>query len=327
MKLISTNNGSYPRIGDNSDKQILRKTIALWEKGQKTPEDLREAENEMTRLAISEQVEAGLELVTDGLIRWYDPLSHIAAKLTGIKINGLLRFFDTNFYFRQPVVFDEIRLKEPIIVGDYLFARSASSRPVKPVLTGPFTLAKLSIVETDRYKDFESLLEAYTEAIANEVKNLAEAGAEIIQVDEPSILKSRQQFNLFSASVLKLNDAKRKAKLAVNTYFGDCTSLFESLQALPADILGIDFTYAGGLVDRISKDGSSKPLGLGLIDGRNTKLENETDLYRTLEMMLPKIGADISYLQPSCGLEYLPRDRAFQKLQITAKIAQRYTPS
>src|SRR5574337_1547113 len=104
MELLLANHSSYPRIGDDAGHQLLRRTIAQRDKGEKNDQEVRAAEDRMTELALQEQLEAGLDLVTDGQIRWYDPISHLAGKLEGVRINGLLRFFDTNFYFRQPVI-------------------------------------------------------------------------------------------------------------------------------------------------------------------------------------------------------------------------------
>jgi methionine synthase II (cobalamin-independent) len=54
---------------------------------------------------------------------------------------------------------------------------------------------------------------------------------------------------------------------------------------------------------------------LGLVDGRNTRLEEESELLATLKKILPNIGSERVYLNPSCGLgEYLPRNIAFEKL-------------
>jgi 5-methyltetrahydropteroyltriglutamate--homocysteine methyltransferase len=324
MDLILASAGSYPRIGDTPDKQVLRRTISQWEKGEKSEAGLISPEKEMTRLAISEQLEAGLDLVTDGQIRWYDPVSHIAGKLEGIKINGLLRFFDTNFYCRQPVVSGEISHKKPILLDDYRFAQSISSKPVKPVITGPYTLAKLSITENGRYKSFERLVEDYAVAVGEEIEVLADAGATVIQVDEPGILKSKEDVNVFSAALSLLVQAKGNSKLALYTYFGDVSWLYEKLQDSPVDIIGIDFTYNPKLVPMVAHDGSKKSLGLGLIDGRNTKLDDERAVRRDLDLLLPAVKGEFCYLNPSCGLEYLPRDRALLKLKNMTKIVANY---
>jgi 5-methyltetrahydropteroyltriglutamate--homocysteine methyltransferase len=324
MNLILAHAGSYPRIGDKPEHTKLRSTTSAWETGQKSFAALRAAQDEATKMAVSEQVEAGLELVTDGQIRWYDPVSHIAGKLNGVKINGLLRYFDTNFYFRQPVVQDHLHRERPMILDDFTFAQKISSKPVKPILTGPYTLAAFSIVERDEYKNLEKLVEDYAAALAEEVKDLAQAGAEVIQLDEPAVLKDDARFDLFAQGIKRLVEAKGQAKLAVYTYFGDALPLYERLQELPVDIIGIDFTYNDKLIDAIVSNGSEKALGLGLIDARNTKLESEEAVCEALDKLLPVIKSDYSYLNPSTGLEYLPRDRAFLKLKNLVRIGERF---
>ena len=83
LYLAST--GSYPRIGDSSELQLLRRSSSALDRGERNTADVLDAENEMTRRAIADQLNAGLEIITDGQIRWYDPISHIASKLDNVK--------------------------------------------------------------------------------------------------------------------------------------------------------------------------------------------------------------------------------------------------
>jgi len=93
------------------------------------------------------------------------------------------------------------------------------------------------------------------------------------------------------------------------------------------DLLGFDFTYNPDLVDRIASNGTARTLALGLVDGRNTRLENAAAVARQLEKLAR--GADLkrAYLSPSCGLEFLPRDRARQKLKHLAVIRNTFLGS
>jgi 5-methyltetrahydropteroyltriglutamate--homocysteine methyltransferase len=327
MELILANHSSYPRIGESAEYQALRRTIAQREKGEKTEADLRAAEARMTELALTEQIEAGLDVVTDGQIRWHDPISHLAGKLGGIHINGLLRFFDTNFYFRQPVVEAKIERTKALVVEDFLFAQGKSSRPVKAVLTGPVTLARHSIAKNGMAGAFEKLVEGYTEALAPEVAALAAAGATLIQLEEPALLKRPEDWSLLERSLPWLAAAKRSAQLALTTYFGDAAPLYARLQELPVDVLGFDFTYSPVLADVIARDGSSKTLALGLLDGRNTKLEDPNAVAKTLERVGSHLSSGRAYLTPSCGLEYLPRDRARGKLRHLATVQKTFLGS
>src|SRR3989338_3293192 len=143
MKLLLTNAGSYPRSGEPPELELLRRTQAALDRKESTPESLHAAEGALVKAALREQEEAGLDLLTDGQVRWGDPISHFAGKLAGIKTASLLRYFDTNFSSRQPVAKGEIKAANGrALLAEYEFAQSNSSKPVKPVLTGPYTLAR-----------------------------------------------------------------------------------------------------------------------------------------------------------------------------------------
>ena len=336
--------GSYPRIGDAAELQLLRRASSALDRGERNTADVLDAENEMTRRAIADQLNAGLEVITDGQIRWYDPISHIASKLDNVKITGLQRYFDTNVYFRQPVFTGTPIRSGHFVAKDYSFARNALGHlptpkhlagklSVKPVLTGPYTLAKFSLSasagngSTDSLSALESRALAYADALAPEIIALAQIGAAQIQIDEPAIIKYPADWTIFEKAMVPLIAAREKAakegrrpELALYVYFHDPAPLYEKLLALDIDILGLDFTYNPKLADLVVSAGSTKPLGLGLVDGRNTQLEDANEIARQLDRLLPKIQGGRAYLGASCGLEYLPRDRAFAKLELLSKI-------
>lgn len=321
-RIILTSSGSYPRIGEGEPGQRLRKAYTEFEQGKRTGAELQKIERELTSEVISLQAKAGLELVTDGQIGWYDPISHFLGKTEGVEIDGLFRFFDTNFYYRQPIIMGKVKWKAPIVLDEFLFAKSVSPLPVKPVITGAYTLGRLSV---DRYyNDFPKLLNDITEVIAREVELLADKGAEIIQIDEPAIVRNPTDILLLGRELDLIIKYKGGAQIALYTYFGDTANIYQELQSLPIDILGLDFTYSQRLPEVIASLENKKVLGLGLIDGRNTKMESEEDIFPILSQIMPAIGAGNCYLNPSCGLEYLPWDRAFHKLENMKRLCDKF---
>jgi len=322
MEILTASAGSYPRIGGRPEQQRHRQAHAKLEQGEISKEEFERVQDEVTREGVEEQVKAGLDVVTDGQVRWHDPISHFARRLEGCEINGLLRFFDTNFYFRQPVIKGKLVRREPILKQEFIFAEEVSSKPVKPVVTGPYTLAKLSINRLGGR--FQSLVGEFVKIISQEVSDLVSAGAELIQIDEPAILKNSGDFQIFKEAIEKLAAEKGSARLALYTYFGDATSLCKRLLKLPVDVIGLDFTYSPKLANVIANSKCDKELGLGLIDGRNTRLEREQEVLEVLKLVLPNIGSERVYLNPSCGLgDYLPREIAFKKLQNMVAISEK----
>lgn len=319
MELLASNHSSYPRIGDSPEQQRHRQAYTRWERGEISDEEFERVQDEVTREVIEEQIRAGLDVVTDGQIRWYDPVSHLARKVEGCEIDGLLRFFDTNFYFRRPVVTQSLRRREPVLRREFEFARSVSSRPVKAVITGPYTIAKLSIDRSSRGFDF--LLQEWTRVVTEEISDLVSAGARVIQVEEPAILRNPGDWNLFKRSVEQLASARGEADLLLATYFGDATPLYPRFCRLPVQGLVFDLTYAPKLPNTIARLGCPLDLGLGIVDGRNTRMERIDELLPVLRTILPTIGSSRVYLVPSCGIgDYLPRATAFAKLELLAEL-------
>src|SRR3989344_6932779 len=103
-KLYAASHSHYPRVGESEEHLRLRRAYHQKDKGKITDKEFLQIEDSYVQDIIREQESAGLDVVTDGLIRWRDPISHILQDWKGVHINGLLRFFDTNFYFRQPIV-------------------------------------------------------------------------------------------------------------------------------------------------------------------------------------------------------------------------------
>ena len=324
MDLLLASTGSYPRIGESAEEQRHRQAFARRERGEVSDEAFEAVQEAVTEEAIREQVEAGLDLVTDGQVRWYDPISHLTRGLTGVEIDGLLRYFDTNFYFRQPVVRGRLGWRGPVLLREFQFARRVSPRPVKPVLTGPYTLARGSLLKTDAYRGLGDLTLAFAEILAREVEALVAEGATLIQVDEPAILGHPEDLDLLRETLECLAAVKGRADLGLTTYFGDAAPLYRELQRLPIDRLGLDFTYSPKLPALIAELGSAKPLALGLFDGRNTRLEREAEIFPLLDRILPALAGLGVHLCPSSGLEYLPRERARAKLRTMRTIRDAY---
>lgn len=320
--LITANTGSFPRIGEGKEKQRLRTAFSDVDSGKIGREQLLSIEREVTAEAISLQTKAGLDLITDGQISWNDPVSHVLGSIEGVEIGPLMRFFDTNFYYRQPIIKRKLSWQKPILLDEFVFAQGVSKRPVKGVITGPYTLARLSV---DRaYNNFSLLLEAMCMMASREIAELAQAGATVIQIDEPAILQNPDDLGLLPEVILEMGRDKRNTELALYTYFGDSAPFYERLQQLPIDILGLDFSYGPHLTEVISSLGTSKTLGLGIINGRNTRLETEDSIYPLLDSLLSAHGAKRCYINPSCGLEYLPRTKAVAKLENMVRLRDKY---
>lgn len=310
--LITTVVGNYPKIPNRPRPARLRAALARFQRGEIGPQELRQVEDEVTIEVIKEQVEAGIDIISDGQIRWEDDQTYIARQLEGFSIDGLQRYLDTNTYFRQPEVVGPVRWRSPILVNDYRFAAANSPRTVKAIVTGPYTLAALS--QDKHYGNRRDLTLALAEALQPEVLALQAAGAPIIQINEPMILQRPEDLPTLTKALERMLEGV-SVEVALYTWFGSIGGLYPQLLDLPVDCLGIDFVskpqnlavlMGGGLFP--------KKLGFGIVDGRNTKMESAEYIAHSVLALSELISPQQLYLNPSCGLEYLPREVAQAKL-------------
>lgn len=313
----------YPKVSEQD--QRLRRAIAAWEDGKLSDEELERVYDEVTRDVIREQIDAGVELLTDGQIRWDDALSYLARKLEGTKRGGLLRWFDNNFYFRQPVITGKLSRKEPLVLNDWLKAKEWSNGfPVKPVLTGPYTFAKFCL--NQHYSRFEDLLFDVAKIWNEEAKDLASGGAELIQLSEPAILFHPEEARIWTEAIrLVVNGVN--ANFALYTFFADASKVWDDLMQLPVKVIGLDFCSGEGnrnaeiVKAEFPKD---KILGFGIVDARNIKPEPVDELVRQIEWAANLVGADSLHVNPNCGLEFLPRSDAKRKLETLATAVKKF---
>lgn len=310
--MITTVIGNYPKIPDLPAPGKWRSAVEKFQKGQLDAAGLRAVEDDVTREAIADQVEAGVDLITDGQIRWEDGQTHFARKLRGFSINGLQRYFDTNVYFREPVAEGPVEWTEPITVEEFTFARRHSPRPVKAVVTGPFTLAALS--RNTHYPTREAYVEAVARALNAELRALVAAGAEVLQVDEPALCQHKDAYALFAGAMRILLEGVR-AKTILCTYFGDVGGVYPQLLELPFDVLGLDFVAGYRNWDIIRAAPFTKELQFGLLDARNTRVETADEIAAAVRRMAEMVPLERVMLAPSAGLEFLPHGVARKKLQ------------
>src|SRR5919109_870863 len=119
--------GSYPKPPLEGGDFRLRKTLQAMDRGDARAEDVRAAQDALVQEVIEEQIAAGIEMVTDGQIRWDDGQTRFAEGLEGFTVAGLIRYFDNNTYYRQPVVKGRVVRPGPVIVDEFTFAASVSS--------------------------------------------------------------------------------------------------------------------------------------------------------------------------------------------------------
>jgi 5-methyltetrahydropteroyltriglutamate--homocysteine methyltransferase len=313
--------GNYPKIPNRPRPARYRNAINKRDRGEITNEDLARIADEVTVEVIQEQIEAGVDIITDGQIRWDDDQTYVARHMTGVKIGGLQRYLDTNTYFRETEITADVAFQRPVLAPDWEFAQKNSTRPVKAIVPGPYTLATHSL---DRhYRNRESLALAFAEALRGEVDALVAAGCRHIQVNDPVIVFNKGDYPLFSKAVRRLLDGISGPEVGLYTWFSGCDGILPEMQDLPVDVIGLDLVWGKRNWDALAGVKFEKKLGAGIVDARGTRLESPADIAQAIERLTQHVPAERLYVNPSCGLEYLPRETALEKLKIMVEGAKR----
>ncbi len=312
--------GNYPKIPNKPRPARLRNAINKRDRGEITDAELEAVRVEVTVDVISEQIEAGIDVITDGQVRWDDDQTYVARNFKGIEIGGLQRYLDTNTYYRQPEITGAIAFGSPVLAADWKFAQSKSIKPVKAIVPGPYTLAALSLDK--HYNSRAKAAVAYAEALRGEVEALVAAGCKHVQVNDPVIVFNKGDYAIFAEAITKLLGGVTGAETGVYTWFGDCAGILDKMQALPVDVIGLDFVSGAANWDAVKAAKFEKKLGFGIIDGRNTRLESARDVAEAVKRISAHFPAERLYVNPSCGLEYVPRETAFDKLKVLAEGAR-----
>jgi len=310
--------GSQPKIFDDPANPGTRPNLRLarnqFDKGKLDAARLEDVVRATIKGTLDDQVSAGLDWLTDGRIRWDDPVTPFALAHEGFAIGGLIRFFDNNVYYRRPTIIGPIRFVHSAVVDDFRFARAAGGGRVTPSVCGPFSLAKFCVDEY--YHDSESLYADCARLVRGELEALSQAGADWVQLDEPYLGRYPEEIAeavaAISAAVLGV-----EVRPFVYTYFFPIAGVVEQLWQLPVKAIGADCATVPANLEALLRGPKRMGRGFGLLDARTTRLESPDQLARQLDRLGTAGAADwpACFITPSAGLEFLPYPSAIAKMR------------
>jgi 5-methyltetrahydropteroyltriglutamate--homocysteine methyltransferase len=319
--MISTSVGNYPKVAEGGYGTKLIGTLTKWQRQELSDQHLEQTFQEISRAIIKEQEDAGLDLLTDGQIRWEDLVTPIAKRVIGFEINGLTRWFNNNVYYRRPVLHKAPKRRGPILVDEYRFAAGCTRKPVKMILPGPYSFVKLA--EDRHYKSERPFALKMAEILNEEARALADAGCPFIQFDEPALGFGESDVKL-AIDAIGIASRGVQAKTALYTYFGSLNGALGQLMRAKVDVIGVDVVSDPRTMAAIKRTKITKELALGCLDGRNTKLESVTELHALIDLVGKQVPLDRLYVNPNCGLEFLPHTQALAKLKRLSQAVRSY---
>lgn len=313
--LPTTAVGSYPK-----PEQLLearRRMLA----GRLKPEELRPLEERATREWISIQEEIGLDVLVDGEMYRGDMVTYFAENLDGFEIGGPVRSFG-NRYYHKPIIVDKVRWRGPITVDWWRFAQGLTDKPIKGMITGPYTVMDWSFNEY--YPSRREACLDLARVLHEEVEALAEAGAKIIQIDEPAISARPAELPEFAI------EAMRIVTRGVDAYFINhiCYGAFEFIypQMLELPVHNIDLEMSNSeldLIELFAKHPFTKDFSFGVVDVHSHIVEDPELVRRRIERALEVLRPEQLWIDPDCGLKTRTREEAIGKLRAMVEATKR----
>jgi 5-methyltetrahydropteroyltriglutamate--homocysteine methyltransferase len=307
-------------------KELIEVTRA-YDRGKVSEKDLEKAFDEATAEVVKAQTSLGLTYVCDGMLKWQDLLRPFTENLGGVTVGSLTRWFNNNTFYRMPIVTNKI-LREKSVFDEWLYIKRLPKHiPWKAIVPAPYTFAKLA--ENHFYKDENELMFDYSKALRSEIENLAKTGFKYIQLSDPALVYSSAYASLTVEELGAVSEALEIAvkgvpvKTCLQTFFGDFSRILPEAFDFPVDHLGIDL-YETSL-EEIEQYPFEKGVALGLVDSRNSLVEKQDELVRIAKTLLKSIyNSDKHevFICPNCDLEFLPWERAKEKMKLIAAAAE-----
>jgi 5-methyltetrahydropteroyltriglutamate--homocysteine methyltransferase len=321
-------------VGSHARSGWFVSAIAAADRGEFGPVDLRELYDDAVDVALRDQEDAGVDVVCDGEMRRAGFFTaEFYRHLTGVEALPPDRRLGAGGHDQQ----HRFAVTEPIaapdglgVVDEYRYAVTRTTRPLKVTIPGPYTLSgRLQTGPGEVYVERQAAAEAFVPILRDELVALVEAGATIIQIDDPSPAihpDAPTDFAaLFNAAVEPIVG---KARLGAHLCFGNYEGrplarrtyrpVFEAMLAFRVDELVLEFANRELAELELLADvtAAGRDVAAGLIDVKSYHLETADEVAERIDAVLATgVPAERLTIVPDCGFSQTARWATVAKLR------------
>ena len=306
----------------------------LWAPWQLQGEALEQAKADAMRLAVDDQLRAGITVIGDGEQTRQHFVTTFIEHLSGVDFVNRKTVRIRNRYDADvPVVIDKVARARPVFVADAKRLRALTTQPIKFTLPGPMTM--IDTLYDDYYKSREKLAWAFAEILNEEAKELAAAGVDIVQFDEPAFNVFFDEVRDWGVKTLDRAAQGLNCKTAVHICYGyGIEANIKWKQGLGDEWRQYEHVFpllAQSAIDQVSLEcqNSRVPMELiSLLKGKDVlvgAIDVATQQVETPEAVADVLRRALKYTEvehvqgcTNCGLVTLPRDVAAAKLAALA---------
>ncbi len=313
----TTVTGSYPRL-QQPGNTLKKPTLS------------RDEADEMIRWAVKDQVEAGLDIITDGEGRRENMYYFFQKRLDGVSFDNMeyRKYGPLGFGIEIAKVTGRIENPRFELARDWKVARDSAppSVEVKLTCTGPHMLSKFSDnARPDIYPSDRALAEAYAAVLRPELEELVSAGCELIQFDEPAWTAFPEEA-VWGAKVLNQLTDGLGARIGLHVCCGNAyrkraytttyNDLAEAFRTVRADQLVLEHcTLPYNMMTLWDSWDFRGEFAVGVIDQRSDDIENIDQIAARTAPALERFSPDRLLLTSECGFQHVPLEITRAKLR------------
>ena len=323
--LQTTTTGSLPK------PSWLATPEMLWAPWRLPPEQLAEGQRDAVLLALKDQEDASIDVVTDGEQTRQHFVHGFLSQLDGIDFTKrvTIGIRADRYKAEVPTVVGPIRRRGSAHAADARWARSHTRRRLKFTLPGPMTI--VDTMADEHYRDRQALAFAFAQALNEEARKLAALGVDVVQFDEPAFNVYLDDVERWGVDALHAAIDGLRCTTAVHICYGyGIKANIDWKQTLGGEWRQYEQTFpvlARSRIDQVSVEcaNSRVPLSLlrllegkdvlaGAIDVASHTVETPEQVAATIRAILEHVPPERVHPCTNCGMVVLPRDVARGKL-------------
>ncbi|MFR9914860.1 5-methyltetrahydropteroyltriglutamate--homocysteine S-methyltransferase [Corynebacterium striatum] len=303
--LPSTTIGSFPQT------QEIRAARAAHRKGTLSDAAYVDALRDEVKQVIELQERLGLDVLVHGEPERNDMVQYFAELLDGFVVteNGWVQSYGSRCT-RPPIVVGDISRPQAMTVEWARYAQSLSEKHVKGMLTGPVTILAWSFVRDDVNQSVSA--DQLGVALADEVRDLEEAGIDIIQIDEPALREllplreqDRKAYLDWAVRSFRLVALEAKPTTQIHTHlcYSEFGQIIDAVAGLDADVTSIEAARSRMELLEDIDDKFHSEIGPGIYDIHSPRIPSVAEMAELIRAALRNVPAERLWINPDCGLK------------------------
>ncbi|GBC92486.1 5-methyltetrahydropteroyltriglutamate--homocysteine methyltransferase [bacterium HR15] len=301
----TTTIGSFPQTPE------VRQMRTAYRNGKISQAEYEAFIQDQIRRCIQLQEEIGLDVLVHGEFERTDMVEFFAEKMEGIAFTqqGWVLSYGTRVY-RPPIIYGDVRRREPMTLKEITFAQSLTQKPVKGMLTGPVTIVAWSFVREDI--PIEQVAFQIALALQEEVRDLEAAGIKMIQIDEPAYREKAplkradwEPYFRWAAQAFRLA-ARAKPETQVHTHmcYSEFSEVLPFIDWMDADVITIEATRSKGeVISAFEHYNYARQIGPGVFDVHSPVVPSVESIESIIERAIRVIPRERFWINPDCGLK------------------------